>query len=306
MRVASNDPVMLQLLIIALVAAPLASIDATETLLRAAAYDRNLEARTPEGFRLGVVFDPDLPESKAAAEQFAAEANALKATGSEFTPEWVELVAIENRAQLYKWIRKHLVSALYVPAGMKENVRSIVTASEAAGVFTLAGSPTDVERGLVIGLRVSAGSKKLVVNMAAAERAGVDFDAVVRQVALRVGDAPAKEDRDELRQTLVRYTEAIQARDLDALRGVWPALDGDDVKRIVASFKMARSHTIFFAVLRVDRQGEQAQARVRRTDKLVTHDGQTLTAGTVIEISFSKDGDGAWQIDSMAKANPPS
>ncbi len=187
---------------------------------------------------------------------------------------------------------------------MEENVRSIVTASEAAGVFTLAGSPIDVERGLVIGLRVSAGSKKLVVNMAAAERTGVDFDAVVRQVALRVGNTPAKKDRDELRQTLVRYTEAIQERDLDALRGVWPALEGDDEKRIVASFKMARSHTIFFAVLRIEHQGEKAQARVRRTDKLVTRDGQTITAGALVEISFSKVGDGAWQIDSMAKANP--
>ena len=177
---------------------------------------------------------------------------------------------------LYKWTRTHLVSALYVPAGMEENVRSIVTASEAAGVFTLAGSPIDVERGLVIGLRVSAGSKKLVVNMAAAERAGVDFDAVVRQVALRRGNTPAKKDRDELRQTLVRYTEAIQERDLDAPRGVWPALEGDDEKRIVASFKMARSHTIFFAVLRIEHQGEKAQARVRRTDKLVTRDGQRL------------------------------
>ena len=75
---------------------------------------------------------------------------------------------------------------------------------------------------------------------------------------------------------------------------------------IVASFKMARSHTIFFAVLRIDHRGEKARARVRRTDKLVTRDGQTVTAGTLIEISFSKVGDGAWQIDSMAKANPPS
>ena len=295
---------MFLILIITLVAPPPASTDVTETLLRAAAYDRNLAARTPEGFRLGVVFDADLPESKTAAEQFAAEANSLKATGSEFAPEWVELVAVDNAAQLYQWTLTHHVSALYVPAGMEANVRSIVTASEAAGVFTLAGSPTDVERGLVIGLRVNEGAKKLVVNMAAAERAGVDFDTVVRQIALRVGDPPAKKDRVELRQTLVRYTEAIQERDLEALRDVWPALEGDDEKRIAASFKMTRSHSVFFALLRIELQGEKAQARVRRTDKLVTRDGQTITAGAVIEISFSKVKNGAWQIDSMANANP--
>ena len=80
-------PVMLQLLMLALVTAPPASTGITETLLRATAYDRNLAARTPEGFRLGVVFDPGSPESKVAAEQFAAEANAVKAAETEFAPE---------------------------------------------------------------------------------------------------------------------------------------------------------------------------------------------------------------------------
>ena len=297
---------MLQLFMLVLVTAPPASTGITETLLRATAYDRNLAARTPEGFRLGVVFDPDSPESKIAAEQFAVEANAVKAAETEFAPEWVELVAVDDAAQLYKWSRTHHVSALYIPPGMEEHVPTIITVSEAAGVFTLAGSPTDVERGLVIGLRVSDGAKKLVANMAAAERAGVDFDAVVRQIAQRVGDAPAKKDRVEMRQTLARYSEAIRDRDLDALREVWPTLEGDDEKRIVSSFKMARSHTIFFAVLRIEHQGETARARVRRADKLVTRDGQTVNAGTLVEISFSKVGDGAWQIDSMAKASPPS
>jgi hypothetical protein len=294
---------MLQLFILALLTAPPAGTDVTETLLRAAAYDRNLEARTPEGFRLGVVFDPDSPKSKAEAERFAVEANAVKASESEFAPEWVELVAVDNAAQLYKWTRTHHVSALYIPAGMETHVPMIVTVSEAAGVFTLAGSHTDVERGLVIGLRVSDGAKKLVANMAAAERAGVDFDAVVRQIAQRVGDAPAKENRGELGQTLARYSEAIRDRDLDALRDVWPTLKGDDEKRIVSSFKMTRSHTVFFAVLRIENRGDTARARVRRADKIVTRDGQTVTAGTLLEISFFKVG-GGWQIDSMAKANP--
>ncbi len=288
----------------ALVATPPSGTDVTETLLRAAAYDRNLEARTSKGFRLGVAFVPELAESRTAAKQFAEAAKALQAAGSEFAPVWVELVAVESESQLYKWMEEHHVSALYVPAGLEEIVPSIVSASEAAGVFSIAGSSADVERGLVIGLRVGDGSKKLVVNMAAAERSGVDFDAVVRQVALRVGGAPAKEDRDELREALVRYTEAIQKRDLDALRGVWPALEDDDEKRIVASFKMTRSHKVSFAVLRIDRQGEQVRARVRRADRLVTREGQTITAGTLLEISFSKAGNGVWQIESMANANP--
>jgi len=288
------------------VTVPAADVDSTETLLRAAAYDRNLEARTPEGFRLGVAFDPEGPASKESAEGFAAAASVLKATGSELAPVWVELVAVNDASQLYRWMKEHHVSALYVPAEMGPKVPSIVSASEAAGVFTIAGSPAAVEDGLVVGVRVSDGSKKLVVNMAAAERCGVDFDAVVRQVAQRVGDAPARGERDQLRDALARYSEAIQAHDLDALRSVWPALKGNEEKRIVASFEMARSHTISFALLRIDNRGDHVSARVRRVDRLVTRDGQEVHAGSVVDISFSKVDDGSWQIDAMANAAPPS
>lgn len=275
----------------------------TETLLRAAAYDKNLDARTPEGFRLGVAFDVDVAETKAAAETFARSVDSV--TSSELTPSWIELVGVESTGQLYKWIREHHVTALFVPAGLEARVPSIVAAAEAAGVFTLAGSPLDVERGLVLGLRVSGDSKKLVVNMAAAERAGVDFEGSVRQVASRVGDAPDKIDRDGFHETLVQYSDAIRERDLDALRTVWPGLEGEDEQRIVASFKMARSHSVYFAMLQIDARGETARARVRRTDKLITRDGQAVTAGTLVEIAFSKAGD-RWQIDSMNKASPPS
>lgn len=292
---------MLLLLLLALATAPAQTSETTKTLLRAAAYDNNLEARTPEGLRLGVVFDPGAADSKTSAEEFAKQASALD---SEFAPAWVELVAFEGESQLYTWEKENHVSVLFVPAGMEGSLASVVRACEAAGVMTLADSVADVEQGLVIGLKLAGDSKKLVVNMAAAERAGVDFDATVRQVASRVGGAPETAGRDEVEQTLGRYGEAIQERDLDALRGVWPALAGADEKRIVTSFKMARSHKVSFAILHVEDQGGKPRARVRRADKLVTRDGQTIVAGTIVDISFQKGGDGAWVIDSMATAGP--
>lgn len=123
--------------------------------------------------------------------------------------------------------------------------------------------------------------------MAAAERAGVDFDAVVRQIAQRVGDAPAKEDRGELRQTLARYSDAIRDRDLDALRDVWPTLEDDDEKQIVSSFKMARSHTIFFAVLRIEvLQGW----RRHLADRLDGESEPSVLASKLSVASISRDG----------------
>lgn len=98
---------LLLFLFLALAAAPAPTSATTETLLRAAAYDNNLGARTPEGLRLGILFDPGAAESKTSADEFAKQAAALD---SEFAPVWVELVAFEGESQLCTWAKEQHVS----------------------------------------------------------------------------------------------------------------------------------------------------------------------------------------------------
>lgn len=271
-----------------------------ETLFKAVSYDRNIEARTPEGLRLGALYSAETESSKADAEKLAAEARFLQ---PEIAPAWVEIVPFAGEIELYRWTREHHISVLYVATGLEKELPAIIRASEAAGVVTLAGAPDYVEQGLVIGVRVRGGSNKLLVNMGAAERCGVDFHGAVRQVAERVGDAPSKTGRAEVNEALTRYAEALEQRDLGALHTVWPELEGEEERRVMASFEMTRSHTVAFAILDVDTTGGSVRARVRRTDKLVTSDGKTIVAGTLVEIFFSKASNG-WVIASMGKAAP--
>jgi hypothetical protein len=285
---------------IALVVALAGTEGTADTLLRAVGHDKNLEARTPEGLRLGVVFDPTSELSRKDAEAFADEARSAPS----MAPDWVELIPFTDGRNLYAFSRKHQVSILYIATGLSAKLPAIVRVAEAAGLLTLAGVAADVENGLALGLISLEGTRKLVVNFAAADRAGVHFDGAVRQVARRVGEAPSTRDRQGAEQALASYAAAIEEADLAALRLVWPALDGDEEKRVQASFKMTRSQQVHLALLEIESDADEWRARVRRTDKLVTKDGKTATAGTVVEVRFTVVR-GAWKIISMSKAGAP-
>jgi hypothetical protein len=84
-----------------------------------------------------------------------------------------------------------------------------------------------------------------------------------------------------------------------ALRSLWPALSDDEAKRVEASMVAVRSQQVFLALLRIEDQGGRFKVRVRRSDHLVTREGEKLISGRLIEIVFARSADGAWLIDSM-------
>jgi hypothetical protein len=165
--------------------------------------------------------------------------------------------------------------------------------------MTLAGDAGDVERGLAVGILHQGDARKIVVNMGAAERSGVDLDPAVRQVAQRAGSGASDPERRGLTEALSRYRDAIEQKDMAALRSLWPALSDDEAKRVEASMAAVRSQQVFLALLRVESEGERFKARVRRSDHLVTREGQKVVSGRLIEIVFTRSSDGAWVIASM-------
>ena len=287
------------LLVLTLLAADNAGT--AELVLRAATHDQHLEARTSNGLRVGVIVG-NSRRVRADADEFIAEARALQSSADELAPSWIESTGFTGRTALYRWLETNRVSLLFVPAGMGDAVDGIIEAAEAAGVLTIGRDPADAARGLVLSARFDDGAKKLVVNLEAASRAGVYFDGAVRQVALRVGGAEAREGREDVERALAQYTKALEDQNLGALKNVWPELARDEEAKILAGFKIARSQSVALAVLSVQERGPTLVARVRRADRLVTKDGKTVSAGNLVEFSLKRGGDGAWQIDSMSAA----
>jgi len=277
--------------------APSDGISDAERILKVVSYDRNLQARTPDGLRLLVLFAPEVDTSRSGAARFHDEVAALTRGRGPLAPAAIEMLPFTNEAELYRDLVAKKISALYVAEGLP--LLELIRAAEQAGVMTLAGSAPDVERGLVAGILHQGDARKIVVNMGAAERAGVDLDPAVRQVAQRAGGGASEPERRGLTETLTRYRDAIEKKDMAALRSVWPALSDDEAKRVEASMAAVRSQQVFLALLRIEGQAGRFEARVRRSDHLVTREGEKLVSGRLIEIVFARSSDGGWLIDSM-------
>ena len=278
---------------------PAGQLSDAEQLLKVVSYDRNLNARTPDGLRLLILFAPEIEASAFAAAAFQKEVGALTRQRSELAPAATEMLPFAGEAELYRSLISKKISAVYVSEGFGAALPEVVRAAEDAGVMTLAGDPEDVKRGLATGILHQGDARKIVVNMSAAERAGVDFDPAVRQVAQRTGAGASEPERSALAEALSRYRNAIEQKDMAALRSVWPALSDDEAKRVEASMAAVRSQQVFLALLRIEDQGGRFKARVRRSDHLVTREGEKLVSGRLIEIVFARSSDGGFFIDSM-------
>jgi len=278
---------------------PAGQISDAEQILKVVKYDRNLNARTPEGLRLLILFDPDVDDSRNSAAAFQKEVATLTRERSELAPAATEMLPFAGESGLYRDLVAKKISAVYVSQGFGERLSEVVRAAEDAGVMTLAGDADDVERGLTTGILHQGEARKIVVNMGAAERAGVDFDPAVRQVAQRAGSRAPEPGRSALAEALSRYRDAIEQKDMAALRSLWPALSDEEARRVEASMTGVRSQQVFLGLLRIEGQGARFRARVRRSDHLVTRDGQTLVSGRLMEIVFTRSGTGDWLIDSM-------
>jgi hypothetical protein len=268
-----------------------------EQLLRVVSYDRNLQARNPDGLRLAILHDGSTPPSRNDADRVLAEVEALRRAGSKFAPDAAETIRFSGETELYSALVAKKISALYITPGLASSLDQVIRAAENAGVITLSMTVTDVEHGLAVGL---GEGRKVVVNIGAAERCGVDLDPVVRQVAQRVGMVSPDPERAHLTETLSGYRVAIENKDVEALKALWPGLTGQEAAKVKASMSAVRTHNVALALLRIEEEGGQLRVRVRRADRLVTREGEKLVSGRLMEIRFRRSEAGAWVIDSMA------
>jgi len=278
---------------------PPGAVSDAEQLLKVVSYDRNLAARTPDGLRLLILFAPESEASRTGAVDLQKEVAVIVRERGALAPAATEMLPFASGEALYRDLVAKKISAVYVAEGFGAALADVVRAAEDAGVMTLAGSAEDVERGLVAGILRQGDARKIVVNMGASERSGVDLDPAVRQVAQRAGGVPPEPERSGLTETLARYRNAIEQKDMAALRSLWPALSDDEAKRVQASMAGVRSHQVFLALLRIEGEGGRVKARVRRSDHLLTREGEKVVSGRLIEIVFARSADGTWVIASM-------
>jgi serine/threonine protein kinase len=111
--------------------------------------------------------------------------------------------------------------------------------------------------------------------------------------------ARGEESADAAVQTLLaRYRTAIEARDIGALKRIWPALSGRQEEALVTEFQHARVITVGFGPPDIRPTSTGATVSCRRTYAVTTADGQILRTVTTMVMTLARH-DGAWSIETI-------
>jgi serine/threonine-protein kinase len=139
-------------------------------------------------------------------------------------------------------------------------------------------------------------------NARAFEQQGnlADAEAAYRRAAAlyRSTAASGEADRQAVLSSLQRYEAALEHRNIDELKAVWPGVNESVYRQ---NFEFARSWQVELEIFELEVSRETATVRCRRRDLLQTVDGQTYSPETDITFILGKPGD-TWVITESREA----
>jgi eukaryotic-like serine/threonine-protein kinase len=97
---------------------------------------------------------------------------------------------------------------------------------------------------------------------------------------------------------LARYRSALEARDIGALKRVWPTLSGRQEDAIANEFQHARAIAASLDGVDIRTTGSGATVTCRRNYAVTTGDGQTLKTTTTMIMTLARR-DGGWNIETI-------
>jgi hypothetical protein len=103
---------------------------------------------------------------------------------------------------------------------------------------------------------------------------------------------------DEVRGVLAAYARAFETRDIALLQEVRPGLKPEEVKRLRESFEQSREYHVSLKVESLEVQGDQAVAKGRRQDTLVSKGGQSFRNESGFTYRLKRSG-ARWIIDAV-------
>jgi hypothetical protein len=94
------------------------------------------------------------------------------------------------------------------------------------------------------------------------------------------------------------YTSALEARNFDALRRIWPAINASQARAIRAEFDHARSMQVELLDPRIDVKDDKAVVVARRRYAVTTTEGTQLQSETVTTLNL-RHGTAGWVIEDI-------
>jgi ketosteroid isomerase-like protein len=101
-----------------------------------------------------------------------------------------------------------------------------------------------------------------------------------------------------IQRVVAEYRGALEARDLGALKRIWPALGGRQESAIRSEFENTRAIRVALSDVQTTIAGATATVSCRRNYAITTADGQRLDTSSKMTMTLSGR-DGAWVIENI-------
>jgi serine/threonine protein kinase len=119
----------------------------------------------------------------------------------------------------------------------------------------------------------------------------------------REGAAPAppaiEDDDTAIRRVVATYGRAIERKDLALFRSIKPNMSAQEQRRLEEGFRAVTSQRVAITILGIDRRGQEASVRLRRTDTIEAG-GRQQTTETQQTMTLVRAG-GAWVIGELTR-----
>lgn len=152
-------------------------------LVRTLAYDRALKARAGGAVVVGVLAKAGDKSSQAAQEEMLKAFAAAEPRTILGLPLKASATAFKDRASLAAWAAQEGVDALYVTAGLAEELASVRSVCDELKLASFGANRSFVEKGLAVAVVAKGDTPRLVVNLASARAAGLDLDPKLLQLS---------------------------------------------------------------------------------------------------------------------------
>ena len=137
--------------------------------------------------------------------------------------------------------------------------------------------------------RQLAGQGNLAEAALTYQRAASLYEAAAERVTV---------DRQAVLGLIQRYEAAIENKNLDELKSIWPALQGDAEKAYRDAFQFATSWQVDLAVTAFQLAGDSATVSCQRHDEIVPQGGRAIVNDASVTFRLLKSQD-SWFIEGM-------
>ena len=225
-----------------------------------------------------------------------------------------ELAALERRIGAARDTFERRRSEAETVGAPQRAARTFSAAMQHAATASQQAADESAVREYELGASLMAEARQQALDAAARERAAqaaaTSPPAPVTRPAAPAGGAaaaatpPEPPAEETIRAVLAQYVSALEARDLGALKRIWPSLSGPQEEAIRDEFRNARDIDVTIDAPRITVTGDSATVSCLRRYRLQTRDGHRLQTDTRTTVVLRKAARASWIIEAIRYEQP--